>query len=212
MSGKEDSGRGPLPEPQAEPGTIEVTDPGETLDAVLEEVERSALAAADEKLRSVQKDLVDLKDRHLRKLAEFENMRKRAEREKSEYFRSALGNFLLDLFPISDSFDRALAHAPAQALETDLGQGVALIRRQIDDLWKKYGVAEVDTSGPFDPNVHEAVATEVTDEVPKDTILEVLRKGYFLNDKLLRPALVKVAVPEEGSRGRETEDGKRKTT
>ena len=212
MSGKRDRGRGPLPEPPADPGTLEVSDPGETLDAVLEEEERSALAAADEKLRSVQKDLVDLKDRHLRKLAEFENMRKRAEREKSEYFRSALGNFLLDLFPISDSFDRALAHAPAQALETDLGQGVALIRRQIDDLWKKYGVAEVDTSGPFDPNVHEAVATEVTDEVPKDTILEVLRKGYFLNDKLLRPALVKVAVPEEGSRGRETEDGKRKTT
>jgi molecular chaperone GrpE len=204
MSGKEDRGRGSLPEPQEEPGTIEVSDPGETLDAVLEEVERSEIAAADQKLRSVQKDLEDLKDRHLRKLAEFENMRKRAEREKSEYFRSALGNFLLDLFPISDSFDRALAHAPAEALETDLGQGVALIRRQIDDLWKKYGVAEVDTSGPFDPNVHEAVATEATEEVPKDTILEVLRKGYFLNDKLLRPALVKVAVKEntekDGSR------------
>ena len=212
MSGKENSGRGPLPEPQAEPGTIEVSDTGETLDAVLEEVERSAIAEADEKLRSVQKELEDLKDRHLRKLAEFENMRKRAEREKSEYFRSALGNFLLDLFPISDSFDRALAHAPAEALETDLGQGVALIRRQIDDLWKKYGVAEVDTSGPFDPNVHEAVATEATDEVPKDTILEVLRKGYFLNDKLLRPALVKVAVKAEDEKGRETENGKGKRT
>jgi molecular chaperone GrpE len=212
MSGKGDSGRGPLPEPPAEPGTIEISDPGETLESVLEEEERSAISAAEEKLRSAQKDLEDLKDRHLRKLAEFENMRKRAEREKSEYFRFALGNFLLDLFPISDSFDRALAHAPAEALETDLGQGVAMIRRQIDELWKKYGVAEVDTSGPFDPNVHEAVATEATDEVPKDTILEVLRKGYFLNDKLLRPALVKVAVPEEGSRGREPENGKRKTT
>src|SRR6266508_1488791 len=201
MSGKKNSGRGPLSEPQAEPGTIEVSDTGETLDAVLEEVERSAIAEADEKLRSVQKELEDLKDRHLRKLAEFENMRKRAEREKSEYFRSALGNFLLDLFPISDSFDRALAHASAEALETDFGQGVALIRRQIDDLWKKYGVAEVDTSGPFDPNVHEAVATEATDEVPKDTILEVLRKGYFLNDKLLRPASVKVAATKANEKG-----------
>src|SRR6266511_4563514 len=117
MSGKKNSGRGPLSEPQAEPGAIEVSDTGETLDAVLEEVERSAIAEADEKLRSVQKELEDLKDRHLRKLAEFENMRKRAEREKSEYFRSALGTFLLDLFPISDSFDRALAHASAEALE-----------------------------------------------------------------------------------------------
>ncbi len=196
MSGKEQGGGGPLPESPADPGTIEVSDPEETLDAVLEEEERSAIAAAEEKLRSVQKDLEDLKDRHLRKLAEFENLRKRAEREKSEYFRSALGSFLVDLFPISDSFDRALAHAPEEALQTDFGQGVALIRRQIDELWKKYGVAEVDTSVPFDPNVHDAVATESTDDVPKDTILEVLRKGYFLNDKLLRPALVKVAVSQ----------------
>jgi molecular chaperone GrpE len=196
VSGKGDRGRGPHPEPPADPATIEVSDPGTTLEAVLEEEERSAIASAEEKLRSAQQDLNDLKDRHLRKLAEFENMRKRAEREKTEYFRFALRNFLLDLFPISDSFDRALEHAPAEALETDLGQGVAMIRRQIDELWRKYDVAEVDSSGAFDPNVHEAVATEARDDVPKDTILEVLRKGYFLNDKLLRPALVKVAVPK----------------
>jgi molecular chaperone GrpE len=136
-------------------------------------------------------------------------MRKRAERERSEYFRSALGAFLLDLFPISDTFDRALAHASAEELETDFGQGVAMIRRQLDDLWKRYGVVEVDTSGLFDPNVHDAVATEKRRDAPKDTILDVLRKGYFLNDKLLRPALVKVAVPEEGNRG--TEDGRGET-
>ena len=195
MSGERDHGRGPVPDPQADPGTIEVSDAGETLEAVLEEEERTAIASVQEKLRSARKDLDDLKDRHLRKLAEFDNMRKRGEREKSEYFRFALGNFLLDLFPISDSFDRALAHAPAEALKTDFGQGVAMIRKQIDELWKKYGVTEVETSGTFDPNVHEAVATEPTDEKPKDSILEVLRKGYFLNDRLLRPALVKVAVP-----------------
>ena len=194
MTAERDRGRGAPPDPP-EPGTIEVNDPGETLEAVLEEEERSAIAAAQEKLRSVRKDLDDLKDRHLRKLAEFDNMRKRGEREKTEYFRFALGNFLLDLFPISDTFDRALAHAPAEALQNDLGQGVAMIRKQFDELWKKYGVTEVDTSGTFDPNVHEAVATEATDEVAKDTIRDVLRKGYFLNDKLLRPALVKVAVP-----------------
>ena len=197
MSGKGEHDGAPLPGAAADPETIEVNDPEATLEAVLEEEERSAIASAEEKLRSAQKDLNDLKDRHLRKLAEFENMRKRAEREKTEYFRFALRNFLLDLFPVSDSFDRALAHASAEALETDLGQGVAMIRRQIDELWRKYDVFEVDTSGTFDPNVHEAVATEATDEVPKDTILEVLRRGYFLNDKLLRPALVKVAVPKD---------------
>ena len=133
-------------------------------------------------------------------------MRKRAEREKNEYFRHALANFLLDLFPISDGFDRALAHASEADLEDDFGQGVAMIRRQLDELLKKYGVSEVDTSGAFDPNVHEAVATERAAGAPKDSILEVLRKGYFLNEKLLRPALVKVAVPTDDERRRETED------
>jgi len=197
-----------------EPGTLELEDTGQTLEAVLEEEERSAIAAAEEKLKAVQKNLEELKDRHLRKLAEFDNMRKRAEREKNEFFRHALGNFLLDLFPISDSFDRALAHASKEALESDFGQGVAMIRRQFDELWKKYGVSELDTSGPFDPNIHEAVATEPRADVPKDTILDVLRKGYRLNDKLLRPASVKVAVSAdgEGGRSREPGNGKRKTT
>jgi molecular chaperone GrpE len=210
MSKREKGGPDPRPGAADDTGTIEVRDSGQTLEGVLEEEERTALEETGARLRLAQKNFDELKDRHLRKLAEFENMRKRGERERSEYFRSALGRFLLDLFPISDTFDRALAHAPAEALETDFGQGVAMIRRQFDDLWNKYGVVEVDTSGPFDPNVHEAVATEPRSDVPKDTILDVLQKGYFLNDKLLRPALVKVAVPtEEGNR--ETGDGKRET-
>ena len=201
MTRKNEGGHGRSPDAD-DTGTIEVRDPGQTLEAVLEEEENSAIAAAEEKLKSAQSALEELKDRHLRKLAEFEYMRKRAEREKSEYFRSALGDFLLDLFPISDSFERAVAHASPQELQTDFGQGVALIRRQFDELWKKHGVVEVDTSGLFDPNVHEAVATEPAAGVPKDTILEVLRTGYLLNGKLLRPALVKVAVrPEEESGG-----------
>jgi molecular chaperone GrpE len=203
MSKNEKGGRGRSPDAADDTGTIEVHDSGQTLEGVLEEEERTALEESGARLRLAQKNFDELKDRHLRKLAEFENMRKRAERERSEYFRSALGAFLLDLFPITDTFDRAMAHAPAEALETDFGQGVAMIRRQFDDLWNKYGVVEVDTSGPFDPNVHEAVATEPRGDVPKDTILGVLQKGYFLNDKLLRPALVKVAVPpDEGNRER----------
>jgi len=204
---KEKGSRGPSPD-APDDATIEVHDSGQTLEGVLEEEERTALEESGARLKLAQKNFDELKDRHLRKLAEFENMRKRAERERSEYFRTALGGFLLDLLPISDTFDRALAHAPAEALATDFGQGVGMIRRQLDDLWKRYGVIEVDTSGLFDPNVHDAVATEPRSDVPKDTILDVLRKGYFLNDKLLRPALVKVAVPLEE---RETEDGRRET-
>jgi len=181
-----------------DPDRLEVEDSGETLEAALAEEERSAIAAAEEKLQSVVADLEELKDRHRRKLAEFENMRKRTEREKSEYLRTALGKFVGDFLTISDDFDRALAHATPEETGSDFGQGVSLIQRKLAELWRKYGLVEVDTSGNFDPNVHEAVATETSEDVPKDTILEVMRKGYLLNDKLIRPALVKVSVRPNG--------------
>jgi molecular chaperone GrpE len=181
-----------------DPDRLEVEDSGETLEAALAEEERSAIAAAEQKLQSVMSDLEELKDRHRRKLAEFENMRKRTEREKSEYLRTALGKFVGDFLTISDDFDRALAHATPEETASDFGQGVSLIQRKLAELWRKYGLVEVDTSGTFDPNVHEAVATEASEDVPKDTILEVMRKGYLLNDKLIRPALVKVSVRPNG--------------
>ncbi|HSS45125.1 MAG TPA: nucleotide exchange factor GrpE [Thermoanaerobaculia bacterium] len=173
---------------------IEVEDPGETLEAALEEEERSAIAAMEGKLRSVERDLTELKDRHVRKLAEFDNMRKRTEREKTEYFRLALLDLARGFLPIVDDLERAMSHASAEERSSDFGQGIGLIRRQIVDLWRRHGLEEVDTSGGFDPNVHEAVATEETDELPPNTIVEVLRRGYLLNDKLVQPALVKVAV------------------
>jgi molecular chaperone GrpE len=178
---------------------IEVEDSGETLEGALAEEERSAIAAAEEKLQALQRDLEELKDRHVRKLAEFENMRKRAEREKREYHRFALAAFARDCLPILDSFERAMAHASPEDRRGDFGQGIGMIRRQLSELWSKYGLTEVDTSGAFDPNFHEAVATEPTNEVSPNTILEVLQKGYLLNDKLLRPAFVRVAIRPEGA-------------
>jgi molecular chaperone GrpE len=184
-----------LPPPPLE-DRIEVGDPRESLEDVLAEEERSAIQAAEEKLSEVKKDLETLKDRHLRKLAEFENLRKRSEREKSEYYRQALASFLGDFLDIADNFQRALDHARPEELNNDFGQGVELIHKQFAELWKRYGLKEVDTTGAFDPNVHEAVATEESDVVPPQTILQVLQKGYMLQDRLVRPALVKVAVRE----------------
>lgn len=188
MSDRDDSRRG------AGDDVVEVRDTGDSLESALAQEETAALAAAEDKLRSIQKDLEDLKDRHLRKLAEFENHKKRSEKERQEYFKIALAGFVHDFLPVMDNFGRALAHARPADLESDFGQGVVLIGKQIADLWKRYGLIPIDTSGPFDPNLHEAVATEETDAVPPNTILEVLQKGYFLNDRLIRPAAVKVAV------------------
>ena len=172
---------------------IEVSDT-ESLEAALAEEETNALAAVEDKLRSAQRDLDDLRDRHLRKLAEFENHKKRSERERQEYFKIALAGFAHDFLPILDNFERAVAHARPQDLESDFGQGVLIIRKQLAELWKKNGLIPIDTSGAFDPNLHEAVATEETDKIAPNTIVEELQKGFFLNDRLIRPASVKVSV------------------
>lgn len=177
---------------------ILVEDTGESLDAALAEEEQSALAAAEAKTKSVQRELEELKDRHLRKLAEFENVRKRSEREKGESRRVAVADMAREFLPVLDSFERALAHATADDLASDFGQGILLIERQLADLWQRQGLREVETAGSFDPNRHEAVVTEPSDS-PPNSILEVLRKGYTLGDRLIRPALVKVAVRPEGA-------------
>jgi len=191
--------RGPDEGDRMDDDRILVEDTGESLDAALAEEERSAIAAAEEKLKSVERDLETLKDRHLRSLAEFENLRKRSEREKSDARRLALADLAREFLPVVDSFESALAHATSDDLASDFGQGVLLIHRQLSDLWRKHGLREVETAGGFDPNRHEAVATEESTE-PPNSVLEVLRKGYTLDDRLIRPALVKVAMrPGEGS-------------
>ncbi len=180
---------------------IEVRDSGESLEDALAEEERTAILAAEEKLRSAERDLADLKDRHVRKLAELENIRKRSEREKREHFRVALMDLARDFLPILDNLERAMAHASAEERKSHFGQGIGLIRRQLMDLWKRHGLEEVDTNVPFDPNRHEAVATEATNDLPPNTILDVMQRGYVLQDRLVRPAVVKVSVRDRETDG-----------
>jgi molecular chaperone GrpE len=154
----------------------------------------AAAASAD---AALVKENRDLKDRVLRTLADYENYRKRADREKQDYFKYALADSIRDLLPVLDNFDRALDHAEQG---DDFHKGVLLIYKQLFDVLKRHGVKPIDESGVhFDPNIHEAVVREENPEVPSHTVVAVLQKGYFLHDRLLRPAMVKVAVggPEE---------------
>jgi molecular chaperone GrpE len=140
-----------------------------------------------------------LKDRYLRTLADFENLRKRTEREKSDFFRHAMTGVLRDLLPVLDNFDRALEHAEEG---DDFHKGVLMIYKQLADVLQKNGLKAIDEAGVhFDPNIHEGVVREEDPSVPSHTVTAVLQKGYFLHDRLLRPALVKVAVggPERTS-------------
>jgi molecular chaperone GrpE len=134
----------------------------------------------------------EMRDRYLRTLADFENYRKRADREKQDFFKYALAGAIKDLLPVLDNFDRALEHAEEG---DDFHRGVLLIYKQLFDVLQKNGLRTIEEQGvPFDPNIHEAVVTEENPSVPAHTVIAVLQKGFFLHDRLLRPAMVKVAV------------------
>jgi molecular chaperone GrpE len=173
----------------------------------IEEIEREMHEAAEEAVQAteasagatadLQAQNRALQDRVLRTLADFENFRKRSEREKQDFFKYALASTIKDILPVLDNFDRALEHA---AEGDEFHKGVLLIYKQLFEVLQRHGVTIIDQAGVrFDPNIHEAVVREEDPSVPSQTVVAIMQKGYFLHDRLLRPALVKVAVggPEE---------------
>ena len=137
-------------------------------------------------------DSGEWKNRYMRTLADFENYRKRSDREKQDFFKYALAGTFKEIIPVLDNFDRALDHAEEG---DDFHKGVLLIYKQLFDILKKAGLRPIEDKGvKFDPNLHEAVMREEDPSVPNQTVVMILQKGYFLHDRLLRPALVKVAV------------------
>jgi molecular chaperone GrpE len=135
-------------------------------------------------------------ERLLRTTADFDNFKKRAAREKQDAIRYANEGLLEKLVPVLDNFDAALS--AAQTSSTDgtqsLQTGVAMIFQQLKKVLTESGLEEVDASGQtFDPNLHEAVSQQESKEVPEGNVLQQLRKGYKLRDRLLRPATVVVA-------------------
>lgn len=153
-----------------------------------------AAASADDPAK-LRQEATDLRDRLTRTLADFDNFRKRAERDRQEQKRYALFEPLRDFLTVADNLDLALS---AQGPAEDLKRGVEMIQRQMIELLRRFGVTEVNAMGqPFDPTVHEAVAREESPEVKGPTVAAELRRGYKLHDRLLRPAMVKVAVPAE---------------
>ena len=179
-------------------------DDGSSVEDIEHEMQLAAQQAAEAAGRQAEggdaglrAENADLRDRYMRTLADFENYRKRVDREKQDFFKYAMAGVLKDLLPVLDNFDRALEHAEEG---DDFHKGVSLIYKQLFDVLTRHGVRVIDEGGVhFDPNIHEAVVTEEDPSVPAHTVIAVLQKGYFLHDRLLRPAMVKVAVggPEE---------------
>jgi molecular chaperone GrpE len=143
----------------------------------------------------LRREIADLRDRSMRTLADFDNFRKRSERERQESRRYALLEPLRDFIEVVDNLGLALS---ASGSADDLKRGVEMIHRQMGDLLRRHGVKEIEAlDQPFDPALHEAVSREEDPTVQKPTVVGELRRGYLLHDRLLRPAMVKVAVPSE---------------
>ena len=183
-------------------------DPNAGDETAAEQAEAAAPAdaSADEALvastAALEKERDTLKEQLLRAVADFDNYRKRIERERRELSDYAATDVLLELLPIIDNFERAL-QAPASAPGATAGRpaeseafkkGVELIHKQMLDLLRKRGVTLIDALGAdFDPNVHQAVIHEPSDEHREGEVMQELQRGYKLGDRLLRPAMVKVA-------------------
>jgi len=174
-----------------------IEDTGETLsdfDLSREERVEDAGGGASAELQQLRAESQKLRDQVLRSRADFDNFRRRAEREKADFFKYALTESMRDLLPVLDNFERAMKVTPGDGVD-EFVKGIDLIYKQFQDVLIRYGLKAIDeASVPFDPSIHEAVTREENTELPSHYVMDILQKGYFLNDRLIRPAMVRVAV------------------
>lgn len=163
----------------------------------------------DERLRAAEARVAELKEHLVRTVADFENFRKRTERDRVEERKQAAQGLVRSLLPVVDNFERAVRQADQAAGEGPAAaafvEGVRLISGQLLDTLRAAGLEPVDATGPFDPNVHEALLQEATTEAPHMAVTEVFEPGWKLHGRLLRPAKVKVAVNPTGAAPAESE-------
>jgi molecular chaperone GrpE len=173
----------------SENAAVEPSDP-----AALPEASAAVAADASEALAAKTLEVERLQDRLLRLQAEFENSKRRAAREKAEFLKFANEGLLLNLLPVLDSLERAHASAPADPAARPFVEGVGMIVRLFRTTLEKAGVTAIDAVGkPFNPDVHQAVAQVETSDGEDHQVLEEVQRGYLLEGRVLRPAMVKVS-------------------
>ena len=149
---------------------------------------------AEDPMAGLQADLDRFRDLALRSQADFENYKKRSAREKEEAIKYANSSLLQRLAAILDNFELGLAAAKAQGEESPIYSGMVLVQKQLNDLLSEHGLQPIEADGKrFDPNLHEAIALEPSDQFPEGTVLRQTRRGYRLKDRLLRPSKVVVS-------------------
>jgi molecular chaperone GrpE len=155
--------------------------------------------SAEEAVEALKMQLADLNNQYLRKAADFENFRKRMNREKQDAIDFANQSLLLDLIPIIDDFERAIKSAETSKDFSSFYEGVTMIEKRFSSqLENKWGLKRFDSAGePFDPNRHEAIGMEKTPDISEPVVQEDFVKGYTLKDRVVRTAKVKVLMPTQ---------------
>lgn len=153
-----------------------------------------AQSAEEDPMAGLQADLDRFRDLALRSQADFENYKKRSAREKEEAIKYANSSLLERLVGIIDNFELGLAAAKEQGADSPIYSGMVLVQKQLSDLLAESGLQPIEAEGKtFDPNVHEAIAHEPSDQFPEGIVVRQTRRGYRLKDRLLRPAKVVVS-------------------
>lgn len=172
-----------------DPNPPEVSSDDADVPAVTAEGQLAAVTAERDQLAT---EKADLHDRLLRAHAEFDNARRRFERERSDYLQFASMDLVKQILPVLDDFERALQ---VETSDQNYATGVKLIYQRLYEALKKMGLEPMETAGrPFDPNLHQAVERVPTEEAEDQAILGEFQRGYNFKGKLLRPAMVRVAV------------------
>jgi len=181
-----------MPKHESDLSVVETQESAAPDEAVVEQAPGEAEAGASRtELEQLKGERDQLVDRLARLQAEFENARKRAEREKAEFRDYATGNVVEQFLPVVDNFELALK---ANGTAEQLRQGVELIVKQMEEVLRQLQVSPIATVGEvFDPRVHEALGSVERDDLPDQHVAEEIRRGYKLRERLLRPAMVRVA-------------------
>ena len=175
-----------------------MTDEPQLQDDTIEE-ETASAESGDEPVAALIAERDEAIDRWKRTAADFDNFRKRATREREEYVTLANERLVKELLPILDDLERALV-AATEHEEAVLEDGVRLVHRALESLLERQGIKEIDAAGMFDPHVHEALLSQPSDAA-EGSVIDVVQKGYTLGGRVVRPARVVVAAPQNGSDG-----------
>jgi molecular chaperone GrpE len=153
-----------------------------------------------EELERARGEVTERQEQYLRVMAEFENFKKRVQKESIESRRYANEELVKAMLPVLDNLERALEHVDDGSDDDPLIEGVRMVQKQFLEALGKFGVSPVNALGEtFDPNFHEAMMQVDTDDSPPNTVVTEITKGYLLNDRLVRPAMVGVSVNAKGS-------------